>query len=108
VARYKLGNGPLFERLKQREQLAKMPSVVAVRRYAGRIILLACVFSFMQMDGYVSGTYIISFMGLAGIPLTQTATLLLIARFAGVCGLSFSGPCANVLGRRGWRLWQCY
>src|SRR5438093_7385250 len=81
LARYKLADSPLFERLKQHEQLAKMPSFTVFKTHAASIVLLALVCGFQQMDGYVSGTYVISFMEFAGIPLTTTATLLLLARF---------------------------
>jgi MFS transporter, MHS family, shikimate and dehydroshikimate transport protein len=101
VARYKLTDSPLFERVKQREQLAKMPSFAVVRTHALPIFLLALIFSFQQMDGYVSGTYIISFMNFAGIPLAMTAKLLMIARCGDVLGILLSGPCADFFKRKG-------
>jgi MHS family shikimate/dehydroshikimate transporter-like MFS transporter len=101
LARYKLTDSPLFERLKQREQLAKMPSFTVVRTHAVRIVLLALVFGFQQMDGYVSGTYVISFMDSAGIPLATTAKLLMIARCGDVLGILLSGPCADLFKRKG-------
>src|SRR5262245_40908570 len=101
LARYKLADSPLFERLKQREQMARMPSVAVFRKYGVRIVLLALVFAFQQMDGYVSGTYIISFMNFAGVPLTTTAMLLLVGRIGDALGIIISGPCANLLKRKG-------
>jgi len=101
LARYKLADSPLFERLREREQLARMPSVAVIKDYGGRIVLLAFVFGFQQMDGYVSGTYIISFMNFAGVTLTTTATLLLIGRVGDALGIIISGPCANLLRRKG-------
>jgi MFS family permease len=101
LARYKLADSPFFERLKQREQLAKMPSFAVFKTHAAPILLLALVCGFQQMDGYVSGTYVISFMDFAGIPLATTATLLLIARFGDVLGVVLSGPCADLLRRKG-------
>jgi MFS family permease len=62
--------------------------------------LLALVSAFQQMDGYVSGTYIISFMDFAGFPLATTAWLLLIARCGDVLGVLLSGPCADLLKRK--------
>jgi MFS family permease len=53
------------------------------------------------MDGYVSGTYIISFMNFAGIPLATTAVLLLVGRIGDAVGIIISGPLANLLRRRG-------
>jgi MFS transporter, MHS family, shikimate and dehydroshikimate transport protein len=101
LARYKLTDSPLFERVKQRERLVKMPSLAVFKTHAAPIVLLALVFSFQQMDGYVSGTYIISFMDSAGIPLATTATLLLIGRCGDVLGVLLSGPCADLFKRRG-------
>ena len=101
LARYQLADSPLFERLKQREQMARMPSVAVFRKYGVRIVLLALVFAFQQMDGYVSGTYIISFMNSAGVPLTTTATLLLIGRIGDALGIIISGPSANLIKRKG-------
>ena len=46
LARYKLADSPLFERLKQREQVVRMPSVAVLRTHAVRIVLLALVFGF--------------------------------------------------------------
>jgi MHS family shikimate/dehydroshikimate transporter-like MFS transporter len=101
LARYKLADSPLFERVKEREAVARMPSVAVFRTHASRIILLALVFAFQQMDGYISGTYIISFMNFAGIPLATTAMLLLIGRVGDAVGIIISGPIANLLKRRG-------
>ena len=101
LARYKLADSPLFERLKQREQVIRMPSVAVLRTHAVPIVLLALVFGFQQMDGYVSGTYIISFMNFAGVPLTTTATLLIVGRVGDALGILISGPCANLLKRKG-------
>jgi MHS family shikimate/dehydroshikimate transporter-like MFS transporter len=100
LARYRLADSPLFERLKQREQLARMPSFAVFKTHAAPIILLALVSSFQQMDGYVSGTYVISFMKFAGIPLATTASLLLFVRFGDVLGVVLSGPCADLLKRK--------
>src|SRR5215813_12684590 len=41
LARYKLADSPLFERLKQQEQLAALPSFSVFKMYAGPIFLLA-------------------------------------------------------------------
>jgi len=101
LARYKLADSPLFERVKEREQVARLPSVAVCRTHGSRIVLLALVFAFQQMDGYVSGTYIISFMNFAGIPLATTAVLLLVGRIGDAVGIIISGPTANVLKRRG-------
>ncbi len=100
LARYRLADSPLFERLKQREQLARMPSFAVFKTHAAPIILLALVSGFQQMDGYVSGTYVISFMKFAGIPLATTASLLLFVRFGDVLGVVLSGPCADLLKRK--------
>jgi MHS family shikimate/dehydroshikimate transporter-like MFS transporter len=100
LARYKLADSPLFEQLKQREQLSKIPSLSVFRRHATPIVLLAMVSAFQQMDGYVSGTYIISFMKFAGVPLATTATILLLSRVGDILGVVFSGPVADLLKRR--------
>jgi MFS family permease len=54
----------------------------------------------MQMDAYVSGTYGISFMSFAGIPLATTATIILLSRIFDVLGVILSGPLADRLKRR--------
>jgi MFS family permease len=100
LARYKLADSPLFERVKQREQVARLPSIAVLRTHAVPIVLLALVFGFQQMDGYVSGTYIISFMNFAGVPLTTTAMLLLVGRVGDALGILISGPCADLLKRK--------
>src|SRR5262249_19505222 len=100
LARYQLADSPLFERLKQRERLARMPSFGVFKKHSGPILLLALVSAFQQMDGYVSGTYSISFMKFAGIPLATTAIILLLSRIGDVLGVVLSGPFADLFKRR--------
>src|SRR5208337_3301037 len=100
LARYKLADSPLFERLKQQDLLATMPSFDVLRRHARPIILLALVSAFQQMDGYVSGTYTISFMNSAGIPLATTAVIIFVARIGDVIGVVISGPAADLFRRK--------
>ncbi len=100
LARYRLAESPLFEQLKQREQLADRPSLAVFRRHAAPVILIALVSAFQQMDGYISGTYIISFMKFAGVPLATTAVILLVSRVADIIGVVLSGPVADMLKRK--------
>jgi MFS transporter, MHS family, shikimate and dehydroshikimate transport protein len=100
IARYKLADSPLFVRVKERQQLAKMPSFTVVRAHAGRIALLSVALAFMMMDAVVTGTYAISFMRLAGVPLATTATIILLSRIGDVAGVIVSGPLADSCGRR--------
>src|SRR6201993_198212 len=100
VARYKLADSPLFEQLKHREQLARMPSFGVLREHAVPIILLATVSAFQLMDSVVSGTYAISFMRFAGIPLATTAAVIFISRIGDVLGVLLSGPLADLCKRR--------
>lgn len=101
VARYKLADSPLFEQLRRREQLAHLPSFNVFRKHAGSILLLATVAAFQNLDTVVTGTYIVSFMRLAGIPLATTAIIIFLSRFADVTGLLLSGPLADLCKRRG-------
>jgi MFS transporter, MHS family, shikimate and dehydroshikimate transport protein len=100
LARYKLADTPLFQRLKQQDQLAKLPSFAVFKKHSRPIILLALVLAFMQMDGYVTGTYFISFHHLAGIPLATTAIIILVSRVGDVLGIALSGPFADLFKRR--------
>lgn len=100
LARYKLAESPLFEEIKQHEQLATAPSLAVFKTHAVPVVLIALVVAFQQMDGYISGTYIISFMKFAGVPLVTTATILLTSRVADVMGVILSGPAADRLGRK--------
>ena len=100
LARYKLADSPLFERLKQREQLAASPSFGVFKGHAGPILLLALVVAFMSMDGFVMGTYFISFMRFAGIPLATIAVILMLGRIADAFGVLLSGPLADFCKRR--------
>lgn len=100
LARYRLADSPLFEQLKQRDRLARLPSVDVMRRHARPILLLALVCAFQQMDGYVSGTYMISFMKSAGIPLATIAITVFVARIGDVIGVVASGPMADAVKRR--------
>jgi MHS family shikimate/dehydroshikimate transporter-like MFS transporter len=52
------------------------------------------------MDGYVTGTYIISFHALAGIPLATTAVILFLSRFGDILGVTISGPFADFFKRK--------
>jgi MFS transporter, MHS family, shikimate and dehydroshikimate transport protein len=100
LARYKLADTPLFERLKQQDQLSKLPSLDVVKAHARPIILLALVSAFQQMDGYVSGTYVISFMSSAGIPLATSAIIIFVSRIGDIAGVLISGPCADLFKRK--------
>ena len=100
LARYKLADSPLFERLKQREELAALPSFGVFKMHAGPIFLVALVVAFMSMDGFVMGTYFISFMKFVGIPLATTAVILMLGRIADAFGVLLSGPLADFCKRR--------
>jgi MFS transporter, MHS family, shikimate and dehydroshikimate transport protein len=100
LARYKLADTPLFERLKQQDELSKLPSLDVLRRHARPILLLALIQAFAQMDGYVSGTYIISLMSAAGLPLAASAAIIFTSRIGNVAGIVASGPCADLLKRK--------
>jgi MFS transporter, MHS family, shikimate and dehydroshikimate transport protein len=101
VARYKLADSPLFEQLKHREQLARLPSFDVFRKHAGSIFLLATVAAFQNLDTVLTGVFIVSFMNLAGIPLATAAIIIFISRFADITGVLFSGPLADLWKRRG-------
>src|ERR1700758_2427535 len=100
ASRHKLADSPLFEQLKHREQLARLPSFDVFRKHAGSIFLLATVAAFQNLDTVVTGTYIISFMRLAGIPLAATAIIIFVSRFADVTGVLISGPLADLYKRK--------
>jgi MFS transporter, MHS family, shikimate and dehydroshikimate transport protein len=100
VARYKLADSPIFEGLKRRDQLARMPSLAVFEKHAAPIVLLALALAFQQMDGYVSLTYFVSFMRFAGIPLATTAAIILFSRLGDVLGVVLSGPLADLCKRR--------
>jgi len=101
LARYKLADSPLFDKVKRQDSLAKMPTFAVFRTHWKPIALLALVAAFQQMDGYVAGTYILSFMDKAGIALAATAGVMLIARLGDVLGIVVSGPLSEVLKRKG-------
>ena len=100
VARYKLSDSPLFEQLQRRDQLARMPSLTVFRAHAAPIFLLAIVSAFQLMDAIVTGTYLVSFMGFAGISLATVATIILISRVGDILGVFLSGPLADLINRR--------
>jgi len=56
--------------------------------------------AFMSMDGFVMGTYFISFMKFVGIPLATTAVILMLGRIADALGVLLSGPLADLCKRR--------
>ncbi|MGA2991837.1 MAG: MFS transporter [Candidatus Korobacteraceae bacterium] len=91
LARYKLAESPLFDKLNQ-TQRAKMPSFAVFKRYSRPVFLLALITAFQHMDSYVSGTYIIAFMRLAGLPLTITALAITLGRVADVAGMLAASP----------------
>ena len=101
VARYKLADSPLFEQLKQRNQLVRMPSFHVFRKHAGSIFLLGTVAAFQNLDTVVTGTYIISFMNFAGIPLATAAIIIFVRGIADVTGVLLSGRLADLWKRRG-------
>jgi MFS transporter, MHS family, shikimate and dehydroshikimate transport protein len=64
------------------------------------VILVALVVAFSSMDGYVAGTYFISFMRFAGIPLATTAAIMIVSRVGSFLGVLASGPMADFCKRR--------
>jgi MHS family shikimate/dehydroshikimate transporter-like MFS transporter len=100
LARYRLADSPLFELLKSREERSRAPSFEVFREYARPLILLAIVSAFQIMDSVVTGTYMVSFMRLAGIPLATTAVIIFLSRIADVLGVLVTGPLADLLRRR--------
>jgi MFS transporter, MHS family, shikimate and dehydroshikimate transport protein len=100
VARYKLTESPLFGQLRRREQLSRLPTFDVFRKHAFSIAVLAMVTAFQIMDATVTGTYFISFMSFAGIPLATTATIIFLSRIADVFGVCLSGPLADLFKRK--------
>jgi MFS transporter, MHS family, shikimate and dehydroshikimate transport protein len=77
-----------------------LPSFDVFRKHAGSIFLLATVAAFQNLDTVVTGTFIVSFMHLAGIPLATAAIIIFLSRFADVTGVLLSGPLADICKRR--------
>jgi MFS family permease len=100
LARYKLADSPQFEQLKQTDKLAALPSFGVLKHHLGSVILLALVVAFVTMDGFVAGTYFISFMRFSGIPLATTAAIMIISRPGSFLGVLASGPIADFFKRR--------
>jgi len=100
VARYKLADSPLFEQLKRREQLARLPSLDVFRKHATSIFLLGAVAAFQNLDTVVTGTYVVAFMRLAEIPLATVAMIIFVSRFADIAGVLLSGPLADLCKRK--------
>jgi MHS family shikimate/dehydroshikimate transporter-like MFS transporter len=100
VARYQLSDSPIFEQLKRREQLARLPSFAVFREHAVPILALAVVTAFQTVEGAVSGAYMISFMQFADIPLATIAMIIFLSRIADVAGVVLSGPLADLCKRK--------
>jgi MFS family permease len=96
----KLSDSPIFEQLKRREQLARLPSLDVFKEYRVPIFALAVVMAFQTVEGAVSGAYMISFMHLADIPLATIALIIFISRFADIAGVMLSGPLADLCRRK--------
>ena len=100
LARYKLTDSPLFEQLKQADKLAALPSFSVLKHHPGSVIFVALVVAFLSMDGFVAGTYFVSFMRFAGIPLATTAAILILGKAGSLLGVLASGPTADFCKRR--------
>jgi MFS transporter, MHS family, shikimate and dehydroshikimate transport protein len=101
LTRYKLADSPQFEEIKQTDKLAALPSFGVLKHHPRSVILLALVVAFVSMDGFVAGTYFISFMRFAGIPLATTAAIMIVSRAGSFLGVLASGPIADFCKRRG-------
>src|SRR5439155_17989743 len=77
-----------------------MPSLAVFKKHAVPIVLLATVSAFQLMDSVVTGTYIVSFMRFAGIPLATAGTIIFVSRIGDVLGVLLSGPMADLCKRR--------
>ena len=100
LARYKLADSPLFEQLRQTDKLAALPSFGVLKHHPGSVILVALVCAFGSMDGFVAGTYLVSFMRFAGISLATTAAILIVGKVGSLLGVLASGPTADFCKRR--------
>jgi MFS transporter, MHS family, shikimate and dehydroshikimate transport protein len=100
LTRYKLTDSPLFERLKQTDKLAALPSFGVLKSHPASVILVALVVAFVSMDGFVAGTYFVSFMSFAGIPLATAAVILIFGKAGSLLGVLASGPTADFCKRR--------
>jgi MHS family shikimate/dehydroshikimate transporter-like MFS transporter len=100
IARYKLSDSPIFEQLKRRERLARLPSFGVFQEHAVPILALAVVIAFQTVEGAVSGAYMISFMHFADIPLATIAMIIFLSRIADVAGVVLSGPLADLCKRK--------
>ena len=100
LARYKLADSPQFEQLRQTDKLAALPSFGVLKHHPRSVILLALVAAFVSMDGFVAGTFFISFMRFAGIPLATIASIMIVGRVGSLLGVLASGPAADFFKRR--------
>ncbi len=100
LTRYKLTDSPLFEQLKKADKLAALPSLGVLKHHLSTVILVALVVAFLSMDGFVAGTYFVSFMRFAGIPLATIATILIFGKAGSLLGVLASGPIADFCKRR--------
>jgi MFS transporter, MHS family, shikimate and dehydroshikimate transport protein len=100
IARYKLSDSPIFQQLKRRDQLARLPSFDVFRQHAVPILALATVIAFQTVEGAVTGAYMISFMHFAEIPLATVAVIIFLSRIADVAGVVLSGPLADLCKRK--------
>jgi MFS family permease len=100
VARYKLRDSPIFEQIKRREQLSKLPSFAVFKEHAVPVVALAVIIAFQTVEGAVTGAYMISFMHFAGISLTAIAMIIFASRIADVLGVLLSGPLADLCKRK--------
>ncbi len=100
LARYKFVDSPLFEQVKRADKLAALPSFAVLRHHLRSVIFLALVVAFSSMDGFVAGTYFVSFMRFAGIPLATTAVILIVGKAGTLLGVLTSGPTADFCKRR--------
>jgi hypothetical protein len=104
IARYKLSDSPIFEQLKRRERLARLPSFGVFKEHATSILELAVVIAFQTVEGAVSAAYLISFMHFAKIPLATIAMIIVLSRIADVAGVLLSGPLADLCKAQSRRL----
>ena len=67
LARYKLAESPLFDKLNRAKSKAECRACGVFQAVAPQVFLLALITAFQHMDSYVSGTYIIAFMRIASL-----------------------------------------
>ena len=100
LLRYKLTESPIFRKMIDQSSMARAPASEVLRRYIGRILLLAGSTAIITAGGYTEQAFTIGYLASRGISPAFTTLAVMIGASVGFFALIGGSVLADRVGRR--------